>query len=287
MDTEKITSTMETVVPLLVTFGLKAAGAILIWIIGRRLIHFAVAIMQRGMRSGPIEPTVIGFLGSGSQSDWAHLVTSFHRGLNEAGFVEGQNVAIEYRWAEGHYDRLPAYASNFVQRQVTVIAAASLPAALAAKAATSAVPVVFSSGGDPVADDPAMGQYVPSFIGAWSDYARDILKVQIDQSYQPISFRTINGRWDWGYGPGVPGGRNYGIDLAAAMTRNSKLRLMVATGWYDLVTPAGGAEYDIAHSGVPLAQTQFKYYQSGHMPYLGAEPRAVLARDIRAFVTAR
>ncbi len=142
-------------------------------------------------------------------------------------------------------------------------------------------------GGDPVADDPAMGQDVPSFIGAWSDYARDILKVQIDQSYQPISFRTINGRWDWGYGPGVPGGRNYGIDLAAAMTRNSKLRLMVATGWYDLVTPAGGAEYDIAHSGVPLAQTQFKYYQSGHMPYLGAEPRAVLARDIRAFVTAR
>jgi small conductance mechanosensitive channel len=64
MDTEKITSTMQTIVPLLVAFGLKAAGAILIWIIGRRLIHFAVVIMQRGMRAGPIEPTVIGFLGS-------------------------------------------------------------------------------------------------------------------------------------------------------------------------------------------------------------------------------
>ncbi len=64
MDTDKITSTMQTVVPLLVEFGLKAGGAILLWIIGRRLIHFAVSLMQRGMRSGPIEPTVIGFLGS-------------------------------------------------------------------------------------------------------------------------------------------------------------------------------------------------------------------------------
>jgi small conductance mechanosensitive channel len=64
MDTDKITTTMQTIVPLLVEFGLKAAGAILLWIIGRRLIHFAVSLMQRGMRNGPIEPTVVGFLGS-------------------------------------------------------------------------------------------------------------------------------------------------------------------------------------------------------------------------------
>jgi small conductance mechanosensitive channel len=64
MDTAKITSTMETVIPLLTAFALKAAGAILIWIIGRRLIHFAVSLVQRGMRNGPIDPTVIGFLGS-------------------------------------------------------------------------------------------------------------------------------------------------------------------------------------------------------------------------------
>jgi putative ABC transport system substrate-binding protein len=96
--------------------------------------------------------SVIGFLGSSARSDWAHLVTAFHRGLNEAGFAEGQNVLIEYRWADGQYERLPAFAAELAARPVALIAAASLPAALAAKAATTQVPVVFASGGDPVAD---------------------------------------------------------------------------------------------------------------------------------------
>ncbi|MEX2035777.1 MAG: ABC transporter substrate-binding protein [Xanthobacteraceae bacterium] len=95
---------------------------------------------------------VIGFLGSSAQADWAHLVAAFHRGLNEAGFIEGQNVAIEYRWANGQYDRLPAFAAEFVRRPVAVMAAASLPAALAAKAATSQIPVVLASGGATVPD---------------------------------------------------------------------------------------------------------------------------------------
>ncbi len=95
---------------------------------------------------------VIGFLGSGARSDWMHLLTAFHRGLSEAGFDEGRNVHIEHRWAEGQYDRLPAFAAELARRPVAVIAAASLPAALAAKAATAQVPVVFASGGDPVAD---------------------------------------------------------------------------------------------------------------------------------------
>jgi carboxypeptidase C (cathepsin A) len=94
----------------------------------------------------------------------------------------------------------------------------------------------------------------------------------------------VNGRWDYGFGPGVPAGRNFALDLAAAMTRNPQMRLMVGAGYYDLVTPLGSAEYTVTHAGIPLARTSFHYYRSGHMPYLGAAARAALTHDVRAFL---
>jgi len=95
-------------------------------------------------------PKVIGFLGSGSPEPSRLRV--FWKALNEAGFVDGQNCAIEFRWAEGQYNLLPALAADLVRRQVSLIMASGPPAARAAKAATSTIPIVFTTGSDPVRD---------------------------------------------------------------------------------------------------------------------------------------
>jgi putative ABC transport system substrate-binding protein len=93
---------------------------------------------------------VIGFLSSSALADRAGYLTAFRQGLRETGYVEGQNVAIEYRWAQDQHDRLPDLAADLVRRQVTVIAAHDVPSAILAKAATTMIPIVFVTGGDPV-----------------------------------------------------------------------------------------------------------------------------------------
>jgi len=93
---------------------------------------------------------VVGFLSGRTQTADAHLVVTFHKGLKESGYIEGQNITTEYRWAEGHYNRLPELTAELVRRQVAVIMAGGVPTALAAKAATTTIPVVFVFGVDPV-----------------------------------------------------------------------------------------------------------------------------------------
>lgn len=122
--------------------------------ISRRALAVALAATLAGpvaTRAEQKAMPVIGFLSPYSSGSDAPLAAAFRQGLNETGFVEGKNLAIDYRWAEGRYDRLPAIAADLVGRNVDLIAAFSPPAAAAAKAATSTIPIVFSVGTDPVA----------------------------------------------------------------------------------------------------------------------------------------
>jgi putative ABC transport system substrate-binding protein len=114
------------------------------------LLLGGVMTAPRALRAQQKAMPVIGFLDSGSPNPSAPGVTALRQGLSEAGYFEGQNVAIEYRWGEGRYDRLPALAADLVARKVDVILAGGIPSALAARDATSTIPIVFMVSADPV-----------------------------------------------------------------------------------------------------------------------------------------
>jgi len=178
---------------------------------------------------------VIGFMSSASPLGHTFYVTAFRNGLKEGGYVEGSNVAIEYRWADGHVDRLPGFVADLINRKVAAIFA-DTPSALAAKAVTSAIPIVFSSGGDPVKlglvaslNQPGGNTTGASFLVSTLAPKRLELLHQMKPTATAIGY-LLN--------PDYPGGKAEAIETEAA-ARALGLRL-------EIVEARGGSDFESA-----------------------------------------
>ena len=132
---------------------------------------------------------------------------------------------------------------------------------------------------DPVADDPAMGQYTPIYVGAMNDAMRTFLGMEKERQipYRGIDF-TINGRWEY------ETGEKPEQCLVAAMRRNKNMRALFMTGLYDLVTPPGNVRYLVSHQNLPKDRVIVREYTSGHMPYMGKEAAKKVSEDLRNFL---
>lgn len=213
-------------------------------------------------------------------TEYALGLAKFDRGLLAS--AEQEKLALELQT----YTGLPA--SVWMSSKLRIPAAAFLKQIIADQGLEAGMydsrytlPLA-GSGGDPVADDPAMGRYVPGFVGSFNVMLRDHLQVSMPIPYTAIAF-GLAFSWDFSRA-GVPEGQSFAVDLATAMRRTPALRLMVATGYYDMVTTPASAEHQIKSAGMPLDRVTFKNYESGHMLYLGGTA-ANFANDVRRFIT--
>jgi putative ABC transport system substrate-binding protein len=175
-----------------------------------RLLGSAAAACPLSARAQQRTMPVAGFLSSLSPQELTLVMPAFRQGLSQAGFDEGRNFLIEYRWAEGHYERLPALAADLVRQQVAVIAAISgTPAVLAAKAATTTIPIVFAIGGDPVAPGLVTNLSRPEAnITGVSFYTAPIVTKRLELAHELSHGRTIGVIVNPGNPPSVTEGKS-------------------------------------------------------------------------------
>jgi putative ABC transport system substrate-binding protein len=175
-----------------------------------RLLGSAAAACPLSARAQQRTKPVAGFLSSLSPQELTLVMPAFRQGLSQAGFDEGRNFVIEYRWAEGHYERLPALAADLVRQQVAVIAAISgTPAALAAKAATTTIPIVFAIGGDPVAPGLVTNLSRPEAnITGVSFYTSPVVTKRLELAHELSRGRTIGVIVNPGNPPSVTEGKS-------------------------------------------------------------------------------
>ena len=235
-------------------------------------------IAARAQQSMP----VIGFLNGSSPAGYARMVDAFREGLKETGHVEGQNVAIEYRWAEGHYDRLPAMADDLIRRQVTVLAATSTPAALVAKAATATIPIVFTTGGDPVELGLVASLNRPggNVTGA-SELTRVAVPKRLELAHRLVPGATVIGLL---INPNNPSADTVTRDLEAA-TRQLGLQFKVLHASTEAEIDEAFASFGQAHAGVLVigADTLFAG-QAGQLGALSVRNAVPAIFDFHPFV---
>ena len=191
----------------------------------------AVAWPLAGRAEQPAMP-VVGFLNGQTSNGYAPMAAAFRQGLSKEGFVEGRNVAIEYRWAENQIDRLPALAAELVRRPVAVIAAAGTSAAVAAKASTTTIPVVFSTAADPVAVGLVASLNRPGGnVTGITNLGVELLQKQLEMLHQFVpTATTVAGLVN----PTFPGSETQSRDLeAAARKLGLQLHLLHASAVRD------------------------------------------------------
>ena len=171
------------------------------------------AKVRRARAEQPAIPA-IGFLNSQSPGGYAPMAAAFHQGLSEIGFVEGRNVAIEYRWAQGRNDRLRALAAELVRRQVAVIVAAGSSSALAAKAETTTLPIVFSAAVDPIAVGLVASLNRPGGnITGVTNLSVELVQKQVEMLHESVPTATVMAVL---LNPTFPGSESQSGDLQAA-----------------------------------------------------------------------
>jgi putative tryptophan/tyrosine transport system substrate-binding protein len=259
--------------------------------IGRRELIVAIGgaaaarSMWRPLSVHAQQPTmpVVGFLNTRAPGEDTHLLAAFRQGLSETGYVEGKTVAIEYRWAEGHNDRLPALAADLVRRRVTVIAANS-QATIAARAATTTIPIVFITGADPVqvgfvASLSRPGGNLTGVASLDTDLGRKRLQLLHELLPKAGTIAAL-------VNPTFPGSDIQARDLqTAASTLGLRLHVLYASTEHDINT-AFAALVRLQANGLVIANDPFFTSWSEQLAALALRHAVPAIYEFRAFVAA-